>query len=76
MRRPGVVARTPSVMPAATTATAASRAGVTSATPIAAEQASALTGSRPESNPARSTPRMPTAVYQQRKPPLVTASPR
>ena len=72
----GVAARTPSVIPAATTATASSRAGVTSAAPIAAEQASALTGSMPENSPPRSTPRIRTAEYQQRKPPVVTASPR
>jgi len=63
-------------MPPATTTTAASRAGVTSAAPIAAEQASALTGSTPENRPARSTPRMRTAEYQQRKPAVVTARPR
>ena len=63
-------------MPAATTATAISRWGVTSATPRAAEQASALTGSTPEKSPARSTPSSPTAEYHQTKPPAVTQSAR
>ena len=73
---PRGLARTPSVIPATTTTTAASRAGESSATPRSAAQPSALTGRTPENSPARSTPSSPTAEYQHTNPPVVTAAPR
>jgi hypothetical protein len=68
--------RIPRLMPSTTTATAASRAGVIEAAPIAAAHTIALIGSTPANKPARSTPSHPIAAYQSTKPQTVTSEPR